>query len=801
MPLAPRLTLVAVALLVTAAPTRADLIFLKDGHVLQGTVRREVRPEFDPVSRDMIAIPKGFFTIDDGPRRITFAPAQVRIIETLPAPTEERVISHPGKLLLNPRILPPHLEVAEVGKWDVKKWERDYWFKTPDMPRVGVRQAIAALSPYYARVDAITKFRWSAAYLTREWEPETVIELLRNSRALAESPKEAAPQAVTKRFRLCDFLAQAGWLDHAEKELDRLLKDFPDQKERVATARGQIERTRARDVWEEVKNWYHAGRHDAVRKRLASFPTKNVSDRVLTDVGEMRAKLAASAELTAQTARALDETILDATTTSEGKALVAAAKVIRAELHPATADRLDAFLGQHRDAMRQKARNKKPALSPDQLLSLAVTGWLLGSPSAEARPEAAVNLWKTRQMVLDYLREPEPGPRRKLLEGYLGQVTPRVDLDEIAQMIDHLPPAEPAPDTSTKVIEWTTGSSRRPTSYFVKLPPEYTHNRQYPVLVLLHDGGERPEAVIERFEKHAADHGYILAAPAWSHKTSNEYHYTDREHEAVMNAVRDLRRRYQVDSDRVFLFGLGEGGKGAFDIGLTHPDVFAGVLPMAAAPNYFSKRCWRNAQMLPFYVVTGTRGADHHKLLTEQFTAWVQRAYPALWVDYKGRGTEFFPAELPHMFDWMRHQRRAFPLRQLGTDGNGTPFGNEFCTMRGEDNRFYWLEATHVSPRCVVTPDRWDNFATPAMLTARFEPVANEITIKGSGVSELTVWFGRNAAGQYLVDFDKPVSIRVGLRGMWNRRVTPSLAVMLEDLQKRGDRKRLVVAKVDLNLR
>jgi hypothetical protein len=797
---APRLPLVACALLAAASTTRADLIFLKDGHVLQGAVRRDVRPEFDPVSRDVILIPKGFFTIDDGPRRVVFAQSQVRIVESMPAPTEERVVSHPGKLLVNPRVLPPHLEVMEAGPWDLKKWERDYWFRTPDLPRVGVRQAIARLSPYFARVDAVTKFRWSAAYMTREWEPETVIGLLRNSKELAESPKDPPPQAVAKRIRICDFLAQAGWLDHAERELDRLLKDFPDQKERVAAARGQLDRARARDEWEEVKNWYQAGRHEAARRRLADFPTRGASDRVLADVAEMRSRLAASAALVEQCSRALDDAVKEAAT-ADGKLLAEAALAIRAELHPATVGRLDAFLGQHRDAARQKARNKKPAMSADQLLSLAVTGWLLGSPSAEARPEAAVSLWKTRQMVLGYLREPDPGARRKLLEGYLSQVTPRVDLDEIAQMIDHLPPADPARDTSPAIVEWQAGSSRRPTSYFVKLPPEYTHNRQYPVLVLLHDGGEKPDSIIARFEKHAADHGYILAAPAWSHKTSNEYHYTDREHEAVRSAIRDLKRRYQVDSDRVFLFGLGEGGKGAFDIGLTYPDVFAGVLPMAAGPNYYSKRCWRNAQLLPFYVVSGTRGGDHHKLLTEQFTPWVQRAYPALWVDYKGRGTEFFAAELPHMFDWMRHQKRASPLRQLGTDGNGTPFGNEYCTMRAEENRFYWLEATHVSPRCVVTPDRWDNLATPAMLTARYEPVANEITIKGSGVSELTVWFGRNGAGQYLADLEKPVSIRVGLRGVWNRKVTPSLAVMLDDLHRRGDRKQLVVAKVDLNLR
>ena len=51
------------------------------------------------------------------------------------------------------------------------------------------------------------------------------------------------------------------------------------------------------------------------------------------------------------------------------------------------------------------------------------------------------------------------------------------------------------------------------------------------------------------------------------------------------------------------------------------------------------------------------------------------------------------------MFDWMRHQKRAFPMRQLGTDGAGGPTGTEFSTMRDEDNRFYWLGLSKISTR------------------------------------------------------------------------------------------------------
>src|SRR5262249_8559139 len=147
-----------------------------------------------------------------------------------------------------------------------------------------------------------------------------------------------------------------------------------------------------------------AGRYEAVRKRLADFPVKPVPARIRADIREMEGKLATSDALLEEANRAL-VACSKAVTSPQGKSLASAVAPIRTELNPITIERLDAFLGQVRDAERQKARGKKPTQSPENLLSLAVSGWLLGSPSSEAVPLAAINLWKTRQMVLEYLQE------------------------------------------------------------------------------------------------------------------------------------------------------------------------------------------------------------------------------------------------------------------------------------------------------------------------------------------------------------------------------------------------------------
>src|SRR5205823_3719222 len=99
-------------------------------------------------------------------------------------------------------------------------------------------------------------------------------------------------------------------------------------------------------------------------------------------------------------------------------------------------------------------------------------------------PESAINLWKTRQLVLEYCQESNAGARQKILARYEKEVTPRVEFDEVAQLIESLPPVEPGKITSD-VTEVTVGKGKNATTYQLKLPPEYSHGRAYPVLIVL----------------------------------------------------------------------------------------------------------------------------------------------------------------------------------------------------------------------------------------------------------------------------------------------------------------------------
>jgi hypothetical protein len=142
-----------------------------------------------------------------------------------------------------------------------------------------------------------------------------------------------------------------------------------------------------------------------------------------------------------------------------------------------------------------------------------------------------------------------------------------------------------------------------------------------------------------------------------------------------------------------------------------------------------------------------------------------------------------------------------FPVRQLGTDGNGGQFGNEFTTLRPGDDSFYWLTVGEIDGRCQGRVDTWYKNYSSATLTGRIDPESNEVYISTVGVKRLTLWLGRAPKGPSMIDFERPLTVGVNRKIRWpNRKVGPSLATLLEDLFQRGDRQRLFLAKMDFGI-
>jgi pimeloyl-ACP methyl ester carboxylesterase len=798
---------------------KEGIIIFKDGFSLSGKVVEKRDYIIDPVAGQSITIPLsgGLINLDDIVRRMYFIPGQLQ--EVLDKKNIDRNLielrrfantSQPDKIL-------PGWQVESFTPWN-SKWERNLKVHVVrTVPNYysgyikgGMDQRIVRANPQFLHIQTL-KYDWDLYHLTREFSPEEIRGLLTGYFSDKKNLKD-----WEKRKQIAVFLHQAGWHKEAQKELDGLVEEFPSQKEDVAGLRETIKKVLADIYVEDMERAAKVGQHQEAQDRLAVYAKDDmaslVSEENVLRAAEIKTKYDAQGDKIAQ-AKMLLQALPKLVPAASKKVWTNAAERILQELNYDTFPRLETFLTfgqQHLREVKDKVHSSQQA---EEVLALAVSGWLLGNAAAEADVQNAFLLLRTRDMVLEYQKTENTVLRAKMLMAVFQGSS--LSLDVLARMIKNLPP--PRAYDKTKIgsrpikLDIDIADSKGGT-YYVQLPPEYHHERPYPVLLMLHGAREKPDAMLERISDLAAQQGFILAAPLWSAVGHGAYTYTPQEHAIVLDTLRDLRRRFQVDSDRVFLFGWEQGGDAAFDIGMGHPDQFAGVLPMCGVPRYFTgerDRYASNAQYLPFYMVEGDRHGGNPNSIRKLFKEWVSGAYPALYVEYKGRGSEWYLGELPRMFDWMSHKKRFHPNREMGRRHTGGGVGEEFRTLRSCDNRFYWLSTDDIDPRHLNNAASWVRATPPATMLANIS-VGNEliskaggqkeakiltnVNIQTKGLRQLTVWLAPS-----MVDFSKPIRVRVNGTPIGGERIiAPNPSVLMEDFFYNGDRERLYYARVDL---
>jgi hypothetical protein len=777
-----------------AAAAHADIIYLKDGTVLYGRVIQETTMLTDPATGSALPVPKGnnVYAVYDGTRVVSFSPLQLD-----PNRPVEKT-DHYANLVKLERIPPakPWRNLSESGRIEGKlefdaKGKRTIRIRN-ERGFVKVEQMLTGLTPYQLRILS-TEVVFTQNFLTAELDPSLVLSLAANFPQIKD---EKDP--VEKRFKLNLFMTQAKWYDRAEKDLDDIEKTLPQAKERVAKARQDLTELEAEDWLEVAGRALQSGQLRACQACLARIPRQGLNANLNVRINSLRVK-AEDISRRFDLAQHFLTRLPDDTRGECAEVLCSAASVIREELHIEALDRLQPFIDLAEQAEKAQKAGRDPVDKPEQLLARAISGWLLGKESSDARPEVASRLWRARQMVATYIRTPLVQDRNDLLRRY--EKREPVEIEELAKIIALLPPAqlvqaptEPLPEPQARKTDLPS-ANQGPIDYVIQLPPEYRPGRPYPLIVALHDDGESPKRTIERYSYEARRNGYILVAPEWGSGFGGKWTYEPEERQRVLDVIRDVRMRYHIDSDRIFLSGVGEGASGAWDVGLSHPDIFAAVVPMAGDPQWqLILRYWPNAMHLPFYVINGEYGSDLKGML-RTMEYWINAGFPCLSVIYQGRGREWYHAELPNAFEWMNRHKRYHPFPEIGRWPTPDKPGLALATMRPSNNHFYWLTVDDIRTAYQQQGDKTPENA--ARLQAAIK-ANNFIDVRTFGLKQFTVWLGPN-----MIDFKKPVTVKLG--GMVNMQVPlksfklkPDLSLMMEDFLERGDNTRLFVSKIAL---
>ena len=132
--------------------------------------------------------------------------------------------------------------------------------------------------------------------------------------------------------------------------------------------------------------------------------------------------------------------------------------------------------------------------------------------------------------------------------------------------------------------------------YCLFVPSTYDKAKKAPLMLALHGLGSNPQQIIRypALTDLAEKHGYIVAAPmgynssGWYGNSppflkANPPNLFELSEQDVMNVLGICRKDFNVDTERIYLMGHSMGGGGTLHLGIKHPDLWAGLAPMAPA--------------------------------------------------------------------------------------------------------------------------------------------------------------------------------------------------------------------------
>jgi predicted esterase len=760
-------SLAAAVGLAATAGARGDTVWLKNGIAYRGTVDRD----------------KPLLYIYDGLKRVVLRDSKVDKIETDAsfANLEGFTIEQP--LVVHGGAMPKEVISVEASPWN-DRGRRTFVYEGSRIgKKIKMEQAINQLGPYMVKLRGVDGF-WQGQLATGQVPREVVLGILAK---VDQTDKN-------ERVRVARFLIQAEWYAEARAELDRILADFPDDpglRERVAAARTSVAQLEAAQVRAAYDRARAARQFRQASALLRGFPTKDVAAEQLAQARELeRAEAAQSAadKALADDLRATADRLPAEARKTWEKPLLEVLKAL-AEAPEAVRDRFAAW---------QKARSEtvEPA---EALFSLAMSGFVAGSDAAVKDLETATTFWSMRDSLRTYLASHDQRSRDEPLAKLEAANLPADEawpvavkkLDTVTRLARHMTPplhdeetVKSAQEKGPRLHRVRDDENAEPTEYLVSLPPEYHPLRSYPAVVALHDGNG-PEAAISWWSAEAAKRGYVVIAPEFRLAAQDkEYQFSVSEHAAVELALRDARRRYSIDSDRVFLGGQLMGANMAWDFGLAHPDLFAGVAVINGLPFKYVNRYLPNGERLPFYVALGDLApAANEVVFGRVLKPLILRSWDVTYVEYMKRGLEGLPEEAPNVFDWMDKRPSRDPY----------PKAFDMVTARTCDNRFFGVVVREFAQGRATAPAAVTPFGenlTPATIKVTSSSASNLVTVQANGLSRFDVWVSPK-----LVDFRKRLEVRINgdrHRGL----AKPELEPMLEDLRLRGDTKQIYWMKV-----
>lgn len=291
--------------------------------------------------------------------------------------------------------------------------------------------------------------------------------------------------------------------------------------------------------------------------------------------------------------------------------------------------------------------------------------------------------------------------------------------------------AQPLP-TGPQVLTFFSDVDDTDQPYAVYVPRHFDPAAKYPLVISLHEAGANHRLNLRRVfgrgnlprepDSEAGNRpfppfpeiDFIVTSPL----ARGSMGYQGIPEKDVYDVLEDVRRRFPIDENRIYLTGIAEGGAGALWLGLTRPDLWAAMALVCPSPLPETEELLGNALNVPVrifqgaldpLVPPGTNRRRRDRLsaagVRVEYTEYAAVKHNAWDYAYRGAG----------VFAWFRGFRRdPFPGRV------------SFATRSYRYRSAYWVEIDGLTPGELASVDA--AFTNP-----------DEIVLRTEGIDGLTL--------------------------------------------------------------
>ncbi len=408
------------------------------------------------------------------------------------------------------------------------------------------------------------------------------------------------------------------------------------------------------------------------------------------------------------------------------------------------------------------------------IVGLLLTGCAASSGLAEPSTQSVKSL---ASLVSQFLDTDDSDQADRLLQAILAD--PNASLETISRIIKIERIYQNQPVGMLPDEEITLRGRAYPLSLLI--PQNYDQTKPYALIVCLHGAGFSGDAYLERWKTRLSD-GYILACPSYP---SGAW-FTKRAEELVLATVQQVRKRYNIDPDRIFLTGMSNGGIGTWLIGMHHASLFAGLAPMASGIDKVLIPFLENLRNTPVYIIHGAKDQVMPVDLSRSLAQELDRLdYPHVYREHEREhpmaGGHYFPKEeLPDLVTWFDSRRRE-------------PLPNRLTIVRDASHfhTFNWIRLDSTDPIAAFSEDLVDKRDERirrreyAKVDASIvEP--NRIEVTTERVQRYSLFLNNQ-----LVDFAKPLIVVTNGHLSFTGMVSPSVETLLRQARLRQDPQQL----------